>query len=54
MVVCMSLLSIALETAGHESSNVGLVSILVGGGAFLILLIALFGVLSFGKGRGHN
>ncbi len=50
----MSLLNIALEAAGQESGNVNLVSILIGGGALLILLIALFGVLSFGKGRGHN
>lgn len=54
MVVLMSLLNIALEAASHESGNVNLVSILVGGGALLILLIALFGVMSFGKGRGHN
>ena len=50
----MSLLRIALESAGQKSSNVNLVSILIGGGALLILLIALFAVMSFGNGRGHN
>ena len=41
-----------LPLASEESA--GIAPFLVGGGALLLLVLALFGILAFGKGREHS
>jgi hypothetical protein len=41
-----------LPLASEEGS--GIAPFLVGGGALLLLVLALFGILAFGKGREHS
>ena len=41
-----------LPLAAEESA--GVTPFLVGGGALLLLVLALFGILAFGKGREHS
>ena len=48
----MPSLQMLLPLATEEGP--GLFPYFVGGGSLLILLLALFGVLSFGKGRDHS
>jgi hypothetical protein len=38
----------------HTEESAGITPFLVGGGAFLLLLVCLFGILAFGKGREHS